>query len=205
MNRAKGFMKTSILGGVAVILPAAILVFIFKWIFDLVTGMIQPLTNLVLARSDLREIVAVILVISIIIAVCFFVGVVVKTRIGRFIHEELEKRILGMAPGYSMIKETVMQFLGKKQTPFSSVALAQIYENKTLMTAFVTDTHLNGDYTVFVPTGPNPTSGNIYHLKKRYVHHIDVPVETAMRSIISCGAGSTALIEALAKKQKEKT
>ena len=130
MNKAKGFMKTSILGGVAVILPAAILVFIFKWIFDLITGMIQPLTNLVLARSDIREIVAIILVIAIIIAVCFFVGLVVKTRIGRFIHEELEKRILGMAPGYSMIKETVMQFLGKKQTPFSSVALAQIYENK---------------------------------------------------------------------------
>ncbi len=201
MDKAKEFMKTSILGGVAVILPAAILVFIFKWIFDLVTGMIQPLTNLVLAKSDIREIVAVILVIAIIIAVCFLVGVVVKTRIGRFIHEELEKRILGMAPGYSMIKETIMQFLGKKQTPFSSVALAQIYENKTLMTAFVTDTHQNGDYTVFVPTGPNPTSGNIYHLKKQYVHHVDVSVETAMRSIISCGAGSTSLIDALAKEQ----
>lgn len=195
-------MKTSILGGVAVILPAAILVFIFKWIFDLVTGMIQPLTNLVLARSDISEIVAVILVIAIIIAVCFLVGVVVKTKIGRFIHEELEKRILGMAPGYSMIKETLMQFLGKKQTPFSSVALAQIYENKTLMTGFVTDTHENGDYTVFVPTGPNPTSGNIYHLKKQYVHHVDISVETAMRSIISCGAGSTSLIDALRARTK---
>jgi len=201
MDKVKGFMKTSILGGVAVILPAAILIFIFKWIFDLITGMIQPLTNLVLARSDIQEMVAVILVIAIIIAVCFLVGVVVKTRIGRFIHEELEKRILGMAPGYSMIKETVMQFLGKKQTPFSSVALAQIYENKTLMTAFVTDTHQNGDYTVFVPTGPNPTSGNIYHLKKKYVHHVDVSVETAMRSIISCGAGSTALIDSFAKER----
>jgi len=202
MGKAKTFIKTSVLGGVAVILPAAILVFIFKWIFDLVTGMIQPLTNLVLAKSDIREIVAVILVIGIIIAVCFLVGVVIKTRIGRFIHEELEKRILSMAPGYSLIKETVMQFLGKKQTPFSSVALAHVYENETLMTAFVTDTHQNGDYTVFVPTGPNPTSGNIYHLKKQYVRHIDVSVETAMRTIISCGAGSTSLVDALKAAKK---
>ena len=95
-------------------------------------------------------------------------------------------------------KETVVQFLGDKKSPFSSVALVQIFGNETLVSAFVTDTHDNGDYTVFVPTGPNPTSGNIYHVKSRFVHPVDVPVEEAMRSIISCGAGSAGLISAYA-------
>jgi len=76
------------------------------------------------------------------------------------------------------------------------VALEQIYSNDTLMTAFVTDEHSDGSFSVFVPTGPNPTSGLIYYLKGEWVHLIDVPVEDDMRSIISCGAGSARLIEA---------
>ncbi len=195
----KSLIKTSFLGGLTVILPVAILVFVFKWVFGVVARVIQPLTNLILIKSNLREIMADLLALAIIITVCFIVGVIVKTQIGRFIHTSLENSILKFAPGYSLIKETIMQFLGRKKTPFSSVALVQVFGNETMLTAFVTDEHSDGSYTVFVPTGPNPTSGNIYHLESRFVHQVDVPVEDAMRSIISCGAGSAMLIDAYRK------
>ena len=196
MDRMKSLIKTSFLGGLTVILPVAILVFVFKWIFGVVARVIQPLTDLILIKSNLREIVADLLAVAIIITVCFIVGVIVKTQIGKFIHTSLENSILKFAPGYSMIKETVMQFLGRKKTPVSSVALVQVFGNETMLTAFITDEHSDGSYTVFVPTGPNPTSGNIYHLESRFVHQVDVSVEDAMRSIISCGAGSAMLIGA---------
>lgn len=199
MKRIKDFLKTSLLGGLVVILPVAILIFVFKWIFNLVTNMVQPLTDLVMARSQMQEILADILVIALILSLCFVIGVFVRTRLGKWIFQTLENKILKIAPGYSLIKETVMQFVGSKKSPFSSVALVQIFGNETLASAFVTDTHEDGSYTVFVPTGPNPTSGNIYHLEARFVHPVDVPVEDAMRSIISCGAGSTKLIKALSK------
>ena len=196
MKRIKAFFNTSLLGGMVVILPVAILVFVFKWLFNLVTDIVQPLTNLVMAKSQIQEILADILVITVILIACFIIGVFVRTRLGAFIYKTLETRILKVAPGYSLIKETVLQFLGSKKSPFSSVALVQVFGNETLVSAFVTDTHADGSYTVFVPTGPNPTSGNIYHLQGKYVHPVDVPVEDAMRSIISCGAGSDKLINA---------
>jgi uncharacterized membrane protein len=98
-----------------------------------------------------------------------------------------------------MIKETVNHFIGRKESPFSSVAMVQLFENETLVTAFITDRHGDGRVTVFVPTGPNPTSGFIYHLDQRFVHRVDVSVEEAMRSVISCGAGSEKLIKGLRK------
>jgi len=196
MNKIKSFIVTSLLGGVMVILPVAILGAVFGWVFSFTTNLIQPLTNLIVANSDLKEIIADAIVLFVIFIVCFSVGLIVRTRFGKFVYHVIEHRLLKIAPGYTLIKETVLQILGNKKSPFSSVALAQIFGNDTLVTSFVTDEHSDGSFSVFVPTGPNPTSGNIYHLKGEHVHPIDVPVEDAMRSIISCGAGSARLIEA---------
>jgi uncharacterized membrane protein len=199
MDRIKTFIKTSVLGGLAVILPATLLFLIFKWLFNRITDIIQPLTNLVVAQGQFQEIVADVLVIAIILAVCFLVGVVIKTRVGRFVQENLENHILKLAPGYPIIKSVVMQFIGQKKSPFASVALVQAFENETLMTAFITETHDNGRYTVFVPTGPNPTSGLIFHLPQKYVHPVKVSLEETIRSVIGCGAGSANLIHAFEK------
>jgi uncharacterized membrane protein len=203
LDRLKSFLKTSLLGGVVVILPVAILVSVMLWIFRFVTGLIEPLTRLLIKDSQVNEYAADFIVIVLILAACFFVGVLVRTRFGIFFYRVIENRILRLAPGYSMIKETVLQIFGsKKDSPFSSVALAQIFGNETLVTAFITDSHADGSYTLFVPTGPNPTSGLIYHLEGKYVHPVNIPVQDAMRSIISCGAGSAKLMQEFANEKK---
>jgi uncharacterized membrane protein len=203
MKKIRNFIKTSVLGGVGVILPAAILFAVFKWIFGLTTEILRPLTHLLMVKSQIQELVADIMVICVILAICFLVGVFVKTRIGLFIQENLENRILKIFPGYTMIKEIVMQLFNKNKSPFSSVALVRLLGNDVLVTGFITDTHPNGTYTVFVPAGPNPTTGGIFHLKAECVHLVDVPVEKAMRSVISCGAGSDFLIEAYSRNHSE--
>ncbi len=201
LKRTKNFFKTTLLGGVIVILPTIILVFAFKWLFGFVATGIRPLTDLVvenIALSDrYNQPIATLIVLAVIVTGCFLVGLFVRTRIGHWIYTGFESSVLSKAPGYKMVKETVNQFLGKKESPFSSVALVQIFENDTKVTAFITDRHDDGTISVFVPTGPNPTSGFIYHLDQRYVHPVDVSVEDAMRSVISCGAGSGALIKGL--------
>jgi uncharacterized membrane protein len=195
MDKLKSFLKTSLLGGVVVILPIAILASVMLWLFNLVSGFIEPLTRLLIKDSQLNEYAAEFIVIILIMTACFFVGVLVRTRLGGFLYRVIESRILKLAPGYSMVKETVTQVFGNKsESPFSSVALAQIFCNETQVTCFITDKHDNGMYTLFVPTGPNPTSGLIYHLDGKYVHPVDIPVQDAMRSIISCGAGTAKLL-----------
>jgi len=200
MNRLKEFIKSTIVGGLLVILPVALFLFVLTWLFGLVRKVISPLTIIVIEKSPLQGIIADVFVIALLVGACFAVGVVIRTRLGKWLYSILDSKIFMKAPGYTLIKETVSQFFGKKKSPFSSVALVQIFGNETLVSAFITDEHENGSCTVFVPTGPNPTSGNIYHLPRNQVHPVDVPVEDAMRSIISCGAGSTNLI---AKRMKQ--
>ena len=202
MKKLKEFAKSVLAGGLLVILPLAIFLYVVVWLFRLVLRAVDPLTTLLIAKSPLQGTVADIAAIVLLIGVCFLVGMLVRTRVGSFIYAAIESNLFRKIPGYSVIKDTVSQFFGKKESPFSSVALVRIFGSDTLVTAFVTDKHEDGSYTVFVPTGPNPTSGNIYHLKAENVQVVDVPVQDAMRSIISCGAGSSTVIAKLKESRR---
>jgi len=193
------FIKTSLFGGLVVILPIAILGFFFKWLFKTVTDLIQPLTNFAAKVYPIPEVAADILVILIISITCFIVGVVVRTKIGNFLHRKFDTALQQMAPGYRMIKEVVSQLFGNDSTsPFSNGMVAKVklfgVDSPTEVTALVTDRHKDGSFTVFMPTGPNPTSGNIYHVTAQQVTLCpDIKIDSAMRTIIACGAGSADL------------
>ena len=196
MEKINIFIKTSLLGGFAVILPLTILVVIFKWIFSLIIQIIQPLTNLVVARSDVQEIAAGVIVLGIILSSCFLLGIIVKTNFGKFIHSRIDNRLAKLVPGYGMIKSTVGHFFERDKQPFSSVAMVRAFGSDTLMTGFIIDKHSSGWHTVFVPCGPNPTTGYIFHLQPKDVTPVAVSVEDALRSVISCGVGSKPLLNA---------
>ena len=46
MDKLKSFISTTFLGGIIVILPVIILVAAFGWVFNFVTNLIQPFTNI---------------------------------------------------------------------------------------------------------------------------------------------------------------
>lgn len=204
MDRLKKFLKNAILGGLLVILPVAIFLFILSWVFGLIRKAISPLTIILMEKSPLQGLIADVIVIIVLIAACFAVGVSVRTKVGKWLHSVLESKILLRAPGYMLIKETIFQFLGKNKPPFSSVALVDIFANGALVTAFITDEHEDGSYTVFVPTGPNPTSGLIYHMPQDRVRLVKISIEDAMRTIISCGAGSSDILAKLEQDRLER-
>lgn len=197
MQRLKKFIKTTILGGVVVLLPILLTVLLLRWLFNFITRFIHPLTKMMVDTAKLQEYLADVLVVLIIIFICFLVGLTARTRLGRYIHKVIERRILKVMPGYCLFRNTVKQFLGQERTPFSRVALVQAFGNSTLMTAFITDEHPDGRVTVFVPSALNPTTGLILHLEKEHVHRVNASVEDTMRSIISCGAGSDKLLNKL--------
>jgi uncharacterized membrane protein len=203
MGKIKNFFVTSLLGGIVVILPAAVTYFVFCWLFNIVASMIQPLTNLVVRASALKEVLASAVVICIILVICFLVGILIKTKLGAWIYRTLENRILKVFPGYTLIKETIAQLIGTKKSPFSSVAVVTPFGNETKAIGFITAVHPDGMYTVFLPTAPNPTSGYVLFLKKENVYPVDLPTESVMKTIIACGVGSQMVFETYLKTQSQ--
>ncbi len=202
MEKFKSFIKTTLLGGFLIVLPVVILIMVLNWLFEFLTDKVRPITRLLVETARFDEYAASILAIIIILLLFFLVGLLVKTRVGRFAINSVEEKFLKRIPLYKIIKETVIQLFASDKSLFKSVALVSLFCNDTLVTAFVTDEHPDGSYTVFVPSGPAPTAGFVYHLKGEYVHKIDYPVEHALRTIISLGVGSQELIKRYKNQKK---
>jgi uncharacterized membrane protein len=189
----KKYINTTILGGLAAALPLMLIFMLLRWIVNIIGKTLQPLVELF--NTDSKYLILAIYVVAVIaILVTFFLlGWFIQTRIGNFLRNVVEGKYLIKIPGYKTAKDIVMQFFGSgSRSFFSEVVLVDVFNTGTLMTGFITDTH-EDYYTVFIPTGPNPTSGNIAHIKKEQVLKTGASVDSGLRSIISCGAGSSDL------------
>lgn len=195
MRNLKTFLRTTLFGGFLIVLPIVILLMVLNWMLEAMTGYIRPITNLLIEATRTNEFVASFFAFVLIILIFFLVGLLVKTELGKFSIELFEKKFLSKIFGYKIIKETVLQIFGEEKNLFKAVALVKLFGNETLMTAFVTDEHPDGSYTVFIPSGPAPTAGFVYHVKKEQITIIDVPVDQALRTILSLGGGSKKIIE----------
>ena len=193
-KRVRNFFRTTFLGGLVALLPISLVVILFRWIIGLVEKYLGPLVGLVETNSPLYRFALYLMALIAIFLLFFFIGLVIKTSWGRFLKNVLEQKYLAKIPGYKLARETVMQFFGKNRSFFSEVVLVDLFNSGTLMTGFITDDQ--GEViTVFVPTGPNPTSGNIYHVPVEKVIKTKANVDVGMKSIISCGAGSAEVFQ----------
>lgn len=195
MTRFKQFISTTFIGGFLIFLPMVILFITFNWMFEVVSHYLKPISRLLVETARIQEFFALIISIVLFLSMCFILGLIVKTRYGSFIYNIFEQNILKKVPGYKIIKETIVQLFGSQKNLFSGVALVNLFGNETMVTAFITEEHDNGWFTVFLPSGPAPTAGFTYHLPPKYVHRVKYPIDMAMKTVISLGAGSKSILE----------
>ena len=199
-KRIQKFLWTTLIGGMVALAPLTLIVLLFRWAINVIGRSLTPLVDRIIQDPDPDPLFKFALYVITFVAILLFffiIGIVVRTRMVVFLNKA-EDRYLIKIPGYKMAKETVQQFFGKSKSFFSEVVLVDIFNSGVLMTGFITDDQ--GEIiTVFVPTGPNPTSGNIYHLQKNRVLKTKASVDNGMKSIISCGAGSAEIFASTEK------
>ena len=197
IKRLRRFFRTTLIGGVVALAPLTLIILLVRWMIGVIGRNLQPVVEAFLQDAEpgpFVELALYVLTITAILLFFFLIGLVVQSRLSVFLNKA-EDRYLLKIPGYKLAKETVQQFFGSNRSFFREVVLVDIFNTGALMTGFITDDQ--GEIiTVFVPTGPNPTSGNIYHMPKDRVMKTHASVDNGMKTIISCGAGSTEVFAA---------
>lgn len=192
-RRLRNFFFTTVIGGVAVVLPISLLIMIIRFIFNLTTGFLDPIKKLFDFPSYIGDWLIDLMALTAIIVLFFIIGLTVRTELGSKLFNRVDRQWLSQLPFYSILRDTVQQFFGSKKVPFSQVVLVDVFNNDTLMTGFITGEVDDEIYTVFVPTGPNPTNGFIFHVRRHQLIFLKVRPEEAMRTIIGVGTGSEIL------------
>lgn len=175
------------------LLPLLALVFIFKFVWQLIERLVHPISSLI--GSAVQSPIWVVDIVSVTLITLFLLlfGLLIENQRCKSGITQFEEKYLCQLPFYSSLRDIVRRFSGKEKSPFSQVALVDIYNNGILSTAFVTEKINEELYTVFVPTAPNPTNGYIFHVPVSKMQLIDTPADIAMRSVISMGTGSSVL------------
>ena len=179
--------------GLIVSLPVIIILFLISLFFKLIVTVLSPISKILDPASEYPHWTIHLLSFFVLIAFFYLIGKTISGKLTKYYLQKFEKAYLKRIPLYSTIKELVKQFSGFKKMPFKRVVLVDPYNSGVLMTGFVTEEIVGDIYTVFVPTAPNFMNGNIYHVPEAKLKFVSVNSETAMRTVVGLGTGSSAL------------
>lgn len=186
----RGIILDSLLQGFLILLPLTIILILLSIVFNFIFGIVSPLSAALDPGSDEPHWFINLLSLAILCIFIFFIGLLVRNKVGRVYFKSFEKKYLTKIPLYNLIHQTVYQFVGLKKLPFSEVVLLDPFRSGTMMTGFITDQVNDSLYTIFVPTAPNPTNGNIYHVPKELITFLNVSTQDAMRTVMGMGTGT---------------
>lgn len=194
MIKLRNFFFNIFIGGVLVLLPIIIILQILQWLFTLFEESSRPLTFYLVSEFSLNQTLALVTSLLLVVILFSIIGMIVRTQIGNNLFQISERMLLFKIPGYRTVKEITEQISGKQKGLFRKVALITVGNTGVSATGFVTDEIDENHSTVFIPCGPNPTTGFILHVNNKDITVLDISVESAMKTVISCGSGSARFI-----------
>lgn len=193
------FLKTTIIGGMVVLLPLILLIKIMWWLIAFMMAQIEPIANLLTAAFTIGDKYSSALALLMVVGLCFWVGLMARLKLGSMLWVSLENNTLKKVPGYSALKEIVHMFSKPNKQSFSKAVLVRPWGDDVWLTGFITDTADNGFVTVFSPCSPNPSTGFVFHVPSSKVIELNGHEGLAFKTVLSCGVGAAPLVKTLDK------
>jgi uncharacterized membrane protein len=197
MKNIIDFVKTTLIGGLLVILPLVLIAILIKHGAAIIHPLLLPVLSRLPSDIPFPRIVALMIESLVVILVCFAVGLGFSTRLGRRITNVVESRVFSKFPGYVLLRSLTRGVLGQEESIHFKVALSEMEGG--LVPSFIIEEHADGRYTVFVPAAPTLTSGAIYIFPREIVHIVDMPFSQAAACITRLGLGSEKLLQGMQK------
>lgn len=188
-------IKTYLLTGLVVVIPAATTLYIFYYVFRWINSLIERMALGYFSRH-LPDIPGATMILS--IAIVFLIGILASVSIGRtllnFIDSWLRKVPI-FSELYFTIKQASKTILIQEKG-FKRAVLVEYPRRGIFTLGFVTgesypeikeSTGNDQLINIFIPTSPNPTSGYIVFVPKSDLMDVDISVQEAIKIIISGG------------------
>jgi len=193
MKYAREFVVSTVVGGLFIVVPVYLAVLLLLKGMQSVGNLVRPIAAMVPDWLPAENLLSLILVL----ALCFLIGIAVRTRTGRAVRERMEVAFFERLPGYGLLRSLTQRLAGNSDEEAWRPALVELED--ALVPAFIIEELADGRFTIFVPSVPTPLAGAVYILAPERVHILDVPFTQAIQSISRWGSGSKDLVAAMRK------
>jgi uncharacterized membrane protein len=181
-------IRDHLVAGVLVVVPIGATILILKWLFEQVDDILQPLIRTFMGRPVYG------LGFAITLLIIYLSGVAVTQFGGRrlvLFAESLLSRVPVVRPMYYGIKQILESFAAPRDTGFMQVVLVEFPRKGLRTLGFITNEEFDSTgqklLNIFIPTAPNPTSGFLEIMREEEVLRTDIPVDEALKMIVSAG------------------
>ena len=186
------FLKTTVIGGLVVLVPVAVSFYIISAVITKVQKALSPIAKALHVESVLGIAVVEIAAVLLVIAACFLFGLLVRTSAGQTVGSWFEERILRLLPGYQLMKKVSLQFAGGSAAAQWKPVLISLGESRHM--GFLVEENSSGDATVFIPFAPTASIGAVHMVKSELVEKLDAPMSQVFDCVTQLGMGSSKLI-----------
>jgi len=181
------------LTGVVFVVPVILTIWVLQLLYNLLDGPLRSLVNAVLRYTLRWELPSGVGLVLTLLAL-YVTGILATNMLGRRVlefWESLLQRMPIVNSIYNAARQVVRTLSGPQEKSFQRVVLIE-FPSKGLWTiAFQVGTIQMSDgrewVRVYVPTTPNPTSGYLQFLPKENVQFTSIPVDEALKMVVSGG------------------
>ncbi len=180
------FIKTSVVGGVVVVIPIALIVISLGKTFKSLITKTEPLTENMMYGPLANAIIATVIVIAGVILVFFIVGVILKTIWGKSIQNWLEKRIYENIPMFSTFKQLTQRITGIENSNFPVVEI-DLYGTGVKVLGVVVEKLEDERLMVYAPSSPLVTVGQLYVVPNDRINELNASIHDTLNCLSQAG------------------
>jgi len=194
MNKIVEFLKTSLGGGILVLLPLVMLYLLLDEIIEILIALATPIADLfppgLFDNLELPGVIALVLLVG----TSFLFGLALRSEtLCRFGHW-LERALLGKLPLYNAVKSLSRGLIGAKEDGVFKPAIMHS-DNGEREIVYLIEEDDKGQVTVLVPWAPASFAGSLKIMSRDRIELLDSNLGDTSRVLSHWGVGTFELLE----------
>src|SRR6516165_4477559 len=174
------FLKSTIVGGLAVLVPVVALLAVIGWVTDIALKAILPVFEWLPDKSVGGVSIAALAAIGSLVVGCFLAGLFAETAMIRFLGDRAERLALSV-PGYALMKNVGASLVGIEGKHPAKTVLVR-FEGWWQL-GFLMETLSDGRHVVFIPGVPKALVGTLHVIAPERVQVLTMSVSAALDTL----------------------
>ena len=201
MKKIVEFFKTTIVGGLFVLLPVILVYLLISEVIGALVAMATPVADLFFPGRFEEIKSPALIALVLLVGLSFILGLIMLSDTGRRFGKLLERIILGRLPAYNAIKSLTTGFANsQEESSFKPALLKSADGNKEFV--YIVEDHGDGNLTVMLPWSPTPFAGSVKIVSNDRVEKLAVSMGELTEALGHWGIGSRDLVAEKPEKEK---